>query len=234
MTSLTRNFDIFSNIVAAPQKAYLGIQNNYPVLFPLLSIILLNVLMILFLYASIDYEWFIDHMVELQGDDLSTAEKDQTRQALGMMSPSMMGGIGAISVAVILPIVFSIQALYFVIVSGITNDGFQFKQWFSFTAWSSIPSLIGTLASFVVILTASNGQIAPESVNPLTLNELFFGLNPIKGAGSILASTDISIFWILALMTIGYSQWTDKTLAKSFLIVSLPFVLYYGVRFLLL
>jgi len=68
----------------------------------------------------------------------------------------------------------------------------------------------------------------------LTLNELFFGLNPIKGAGSILASTDISIFWILALMTIGYSRWTDKTLAKSFFIVSLPFVFYYGIRFLLL
>ncbi|MCW8877654.1 MAG: YIP1 family protein [Kangiellaceae bacterium] len=227
------SFSIFTNIFTSPDKAFNDIKADYPVVMPMLTLIALNALLVIALYASIDFQWFVDHMVELQAGELTKSEQDQTRQAFEMMSPGMMGGIGAFSVAVVLLIVFCLQAVYFVIVSGITNDGFEFKQWLSLATWSSLPSLLGTLASFVVVFTSTNGQIAPESLNPLSLNELFFGLNALKGVGNIMASTDITMFWSIALLTLGYSNWTGKSKANSFFIVILPFAIYFGVRFLI-
>jgi len=228
------SLSILTSIITTPSKAFADIKVDFPILFPLLSIIGLNAILVVFLYANIDFGWFVDHMVESQSGDVSKAEQDQMRQGMEMMSPTMMSSFGAISVAIVLAIVFCTIALYYVIVSSITNDGFQFKQWLSFVTWTSIPSLVGTFASFVVILMSTNGQIAPETLNPLSLNALFFDLNAIDGLGNILATTDITIFWSIVLMTIGYAKWTESSMAKSFGIVILPYAIYYGIRFLML
>lgn len=228
------NMSILLNIFTAPQKAFEDIEKRYNFLLPLLSLTLFNAVLIIFLYSNIDYEWFVDYMVQAQAGELTNAEQDQQRQAMEMLSPGTMGAIGAISVAIFLAIMFCIYSAYLVIVSNITNDGFQFKQWFSLVTWSTMPSLVSTLAQYVVILTSSNGQIAPETLNPLSLNELFFGLDAISGVGSILATTDITMFWSIALLSIGYSKWTKKSYANSLIIVLIPYILYYSVRFLLI
>ncbi|WP_444994578.1 YIP1 family protein [Aliikangiella sp. IMCC44359] len=231
-SSTSSSISILTNIITSPQQAFKDIQHAYPILLPFLAVVLMNAVVVILLFASIDYEWYVDHMVEAQAGELSRAEQDQTRAAFEMMSPSLMSGFGAGGVIVGIGIMYSVMALYFVIVSNVTNDGFQFKQWFSFISWTSIPTLIGALASLVIIITSSNGQFAPESINPLTLNELFFGLNPLKGVGSILAKVDITMFWSIALMTIGYAQWTEKSIGKAFGIVILPYLIFYGISFL--
>jgi len=228
------SFSILTTIFTEPQKAFKDIQYSYPVLLPLLSIIALNAILVIMLFASIDFEWYIDHMVEISAGEASKAEQDQVRQGLSLFSPTAMGSMGAVGAAIGILVIYCLMAFYFVIVSNISNDGFQFKQWLSLVSWSSIPTLVGTLAAFVVILTTSNGQIVPEALDPLSLNELFFGMDPVKGLGNILASTNITLFWSIALLTIGYAKWTEKTIAKSFLIIILPYVFYYGVRFLML
>lgn len=234
MTESPSSISILSNIITSPQQAFKDMRQSYPVLLPLLIILFVNALVITLLYTNIDYEWYVDHMVEAQAGELSKAEQDQARAAFQMMSPSIMTGVGVAGVIIGISAIYCVISLYFVIVSNITNDGFQFKQWFSFISWSSIPSIVGALASIVVIITSSNGQISPESINPLTLNELFFGLNGLKGIGSILATTDITMFWSIVLMTIGYAQWTEKSIGKAFAIVILPYLIYYGIRFLMI
>jgi len=201
MSDSTSSMSILTNIFTAPEKAYKAIQQDYPVLLPLLLIIAAQAVVAVLMFSSIDYQWYVDYMV--------------------------FAAIG-------IPAIFAIFSLYYVIVSNITNDGFQFKQWFSFIAWSSLPMLVDVLASAVTILTASNGQFAPESINPLTLNELFFGMDAMQGLGNIMASTSITLFATLTLLTIGYSKWTEKSLGKSFMIIIVPYVIYYGIRFLML
>ncbi|TQV75448.1 hypothetical protein FLL45_11040 [Aliikangiella marina] len=233
-TESPSSLSILTNIITTPGTAFSDMRVDYPVALPLIGIIALNALVVVLLYANIDFGWFIEHMVEAQGGDISNAEKDQMRQGMEMMSPTSMGIFGAISVAIVMLVIFCAYSLYYVIVSSITNDGFQFKQWLSFVTWTSIPSLIGTLASMVVVFMSSNGQISPETLNPLSLNALFFDFNAMEGVGNILASTDISIFWSIALMTIGYAKWTESSIGKSLGIVLVPYVIYYGIRILML
>ena len=233
MSESNGNLSILTNLFTAPQAAFEGIIRESPILLPMLTIIAINAILVVFLYTNIDYPWFVDHMVELQAGDLSKAEQNQVRQGMEMMSPRVMGGVGAFSVAAVLCVIFCLEALYFLIVSNIAGDGFRFKQWLALVSWTAMPSLLGSLAAFVNILSSSNGQIAPESLNPLSLNELFFNLQATQGIGAILASVDITLFWTLALMVMGYAKWTQRSLIKSSLIVLTPFVVIFGIRFLL-
>ena len=234
MSDSTSSLSILSNIFTAPERAFKDIQQSYPILLPLLLIIAAQAIVAVLLFSSIDFEWYVDYMVEATAGDKSGAEQDQIRQGFEMMSPTTMSAMAVVGSAIGIPVIFAIFSLYFVIVSNITNDGFQFKQWFSFICWTSLPMLVDVLASIMTILTASNGQFAPESINPLTLNELFFGLDAMQGLGNIMASTSITLLATISLLTIGYAKWTEKSLAKSFMIIMVPYVIYYGIRFLML
>ena len=224
---------IFINILTSPSKAFKDMQADYPVLFPLFTIVTLNVVLMVMLFSSIDFSWYVDYMVEATAGDKSRAEQDQVRQGLEMIGPTGYMGIAIVGVVIGIPIIFCLFALYFVIVSNVRNDGFQFKQWLSFISWTSIPALIGTLASFVAIMTISNGQIAPEKINPLSFNELFFNLDAVQGVGNILASADITLFWVIGLMIIGYAKWTESSYGKALSIILGPYFILFGIRFLL-
>jgi len=228
-SSSTSFFTILSNIFTAPTDAMQQVQERYNILFPLLTLMLATVVVFSYYYVAVDYQWYIDHMVEVSAGELSKSEQEQTRTAFTMMSQTAMGTITAITAAISIAVIFVIQAVYFVIVSNITNDGFQFKQWMSFIAWSSLPALMVYLAMIVYIFSSSNGQIAFETLNPLSLNDLFFGLDATKGAGKMLASLDLTKFWSMYIMIIGYKKWTDKSMSISATVILIPFVGIYAI-----
>ena len=233
MSDSTSSLNILVNIFASPVNAYEDLQKNYPILLPLLLSMSISLLAIILLYSSIDYHWLIDHMVELQSGDTSPAQQEQMRKAMGSMSPRSMGMIAGASIVIMSVVIYSLYAGYLLVISNLNNDGIGFKKWFSFVVWSFLPALLGGVASIVTILSSSNGQIAPERLNPLSLNELIFNLDPSDGMGSFLASTDISIFWILTIMTLGYAKWTQRAYFNSFLLVSAPLLAYYAIRILM-
>ena len=225
----TSNMTILTNIFTSPAQAMTQVQERYNVVFPLMLLLVSSALVFMYYFMAVDYQWYIDHTVELTAGELSKSEQEATRSALSMMSQNTMGIITAVSVVIITAIMLVIQAVYFVIVSNITNDGYQFKQWMSFNCWASMPALVVFLAMAATMLFSGNGQVALESANPLSLNELIFGLDPTKGAGKLLASLDLTKFWAMYIMVIGYQKWTGKSLQTSLLIALLPFIMIYGI-----
>ena len=225
----TNSLTILGNIFTSPAEAMEQIQESYSVMLPLLTLMAATVAVFVYYYVAVDYQWYIEHMVEMSAGDLSKSEQEQTRAGMEMMSQNTMGGIASISAAIGLAIVFVIQAVYYVIVSNITNDGFQFKQWMSFVTWTSMPALFVYLAMVVYIFTSSNGQIPFESLNPISLNELFFNLDPTVGLGKMLGSLDLTKFWSMYIMIIGYQKWTGKSMQASATVVLIPFVAIYGI-----
>jgi len=225
---------ILGNIFTAPSQAMVQVQERYSIAFPMLLMALLTGLAMYTYYVMVDYEWLVDYLVQSTAGDLSKAEQDQTRAGLSMMPQAVMGAVSAVSIVIFIPILYIIQAVYFVIISNINNDGYDFKQWLSFVSWTSIPSILVAIAMFVVIFTSGNGQIVPESINPLSLNELFFGMDPSKGEGKLLASIHLAQFWSLAIMVMGYQMWTKKSTASSAAIVVTPFILFYFIWYLLI
>ena len=130
--SSTSYSTILSNIFMAPANAMQQVQERYNILFPLFSLMLATILVFSYYYVAVDYQWYVEHMVEISAGELSKSEQEQARAAFSMMSQTTMGVITTITASIGIAIVFVIQAVYFVIVSSITNDGYQFKQWMSF------------------------------------------------------------------------------------------------------
>lgn len=225
--AFTGGLTILTNIFTAPTEAMKQVQERYSFALPMISMALLMGAVMFAYYAIVDYAWFVDYLVESTAGELSKAEQDASRAVFDMMSQSTMGLVTAASLMIGIPIIYVIQAVYFVIVSNVNNDGYEFKQWLSFIAWTSMPGLIVVLTMAAVLLTSSNGQIPPDSLNALSLNELIFGLDPTKGLGKLLASIHIAQIWSFVLMVIGYQVWTKKSMATSAMIVMTPFVLFY-------
>jgi hypothetical protein len=233
MSESVNSMSIMSNIFTNPQTAFDEIKIKYPIILPLLTLIILQAALLIVMYMSIDYKWYVDEMVQrMTTADSNQEDLDAMRQGMEMMSATTTGIIGAVFASLFIAAMYSIMSLYFVIISSITNDGFKFKQWYSFIAWTSMPAVIGLLAGFVMVLTASNGQIVPESINPLSLNELIFNMDATKGGiGSILAGTSITAFWSFALMVIGYAKWTGKSTTVSAAIIFALYAVTYGIWF---
>jgi len=231
---LVGNLTILSNVLTAPSKGLAQVKQSFSIAFPLIAITLLTGLAMYYYYVTVDYDWLIDYLVESTAGDLSKAEQDQTRTGLSMMPQGVMGAVSAVSIMIFIPIMFLIHAVYFLIISNINNDGYEFKQWLSFVSWTATPAILVAVAMFVFLFTSSNGQIAPDSINPLSLNELFFNLDASKGVGKLLASIHLAQFWSIAIMIMGYQQWTNKSAASSSAIVVIPYLLFYGIWFLLI
>jgi hypothetical protein len=223
----TGNLTILTNIFTSPANAMTQVQERYSVAFPLLLTIILTGVVWFCYYTMIDYQWFIDYMVETSAGELSKAEQDQTRAGISMMSPTVMGSVTAITAGIAIALIYVIHSVYFLIVSNINGDGYEFKQWLSFVSWTSMPILLTILAMFAMIFASSSGQIAPDALNPLSLNELIFGLEPSKGLGKMLSSIHLPQLWSWAIMVIGYKTWTKKSMASSAMIVLIPFAMFY-------
>jgi len=223
----TGNMTIFSNLFTAPSLAMTQVQQRYNVLFPLFVMILMTALVMVAYFVVLDYAWYLDFLVETTAGELSKAEQDQQRSIMEMMSKPVMGSIAVVTSMVGIAVIYVIQAVYFLIVSNVNNDGYQFKQWFSFISWTAMPALLAILAMFVFLFSSSNGQIAPDSMNPLSLNELFFGLESSKGLGKLLSTIHLPQLWSFAVMVIGYQSWTKSSTVKSAFVVLTPFVLIY-------
>jgi len=225
--SSSGNMAILTNIFTAPATALTQIQERYNVAFPLLLTIFLSAAVWFSYYAMVDYDWFIDYIVETTAGELSKAEQDQTRASMAMMSQTAMGVITAVTASIAVAVIYVIQAVYFLIVSNVNNDGYEFKQWLSFVAWTSMPILLTIFAMFAMLLSSTSGQIAPDALNPLSLNELIFGLEPSKGVGKLLSTIHIPQLWSLAIRIMGYQVWTKKSTGASAMIVLTPFFLFY-------
>jgi len=221
MPTSPSSFKLVSEVFFAPRKAMQLLTIDFPVMMPLLLVVLSAAGLFAFYYSNVDFNWLIDHLTEVSAKGLSKSERTNIHNVMSQLTPGNMALIAGISVTVFIVISFVVQSGMLVLVSSVTNDGFQFKQWFSLVGWSHLPSLVTSLASAMTILISENGQIAPESINPLSLNELIFHLDPTHGWGKIFTTIDLSYFWTIALMSIGYTVWTKSHWLKGLLIVIL-------------
>ena len=222
-------FSILVNLITSPQQAYQAMKFDYPILFPLMIFIVLMITTTILYMTSVDYEWFVEQQVEMMAGDKSKAEQDLVRAQFDLMSPLVQSLVQSAFLTIGYIVMFCAYSGYYVINSGINNDGYDFKQWFSFIAWAWIPKCIMFFMAIVIILISDNGQIPQDSLNPTSLNYLFFELSPASGLGSLFSMIDLGTVWSWIIMTIGYQVWTKSSIAKSAFITLLPYIVIYGI-----
>jgi hypothetical protein len=145
------------------------------------------------------------------------------------MSKNMLVTMSAIGGALGPLVMYGLVATYFTIVSKITNIQISFGKWFAFAAWAAVPGLLLIPLGALQIVLAQQGQLAPNQLNPLSLNQLFFHIDMSARWATLLDSISLTTLWTLFVSVIGFQTWTKKSRASSIAIVAAPYLVIFGI-----
>jgi hypothetical protein len=131
---------------------------------------------------------------------------------------------GAVAVAAIK----LLEALYYSLAGKITNVERSFRHWLALASWSSLPSLLGVVASAALLLATDTNQIDTGALAALSLNELFFHVS-LNGKGYTLLTTLTLLHpWMWWLTALSVRLWSGRSWTFSAIFALLPVVVGYG------
>lgn len=214
--------------VTSPSAAYKELNERPRFLLPLIALVVATGLVTAWYYMAVDFEWFKDYIfgTNKRIQEMPAAEREKM---MSMMSQKMITGSGVIGAAMGLPMIFAIQAAYFLLAGKVTNVQKTFMHWFGLVCWSNVPTFIGLLAAVGLLLTEGTGmQIGPEALQVLSLNELFFQLKMGDPGFRLYSSLSLFSFWGWALAIYGVHEWSNRSWFFSAIFVLLPFIVIYG------
>jgi hypothetical protein len=215
------------DIVASPGKALEEIRQHTSWLWwPLLVSILLASGLFIYYYNWVDFPWLVEETIRQVPIEDRAESEDAIRQ---FMQPGRSMWFTVFMVVLMTFVIYTIQATYLHLANKLTT-GTQlgFGNWFSFSAWTSFVSVFGTLAGFVMILMADSNQLTTHSLAALSMNSLLVHASPGDAWFTWASSLNLIHFWSLFLMIIGFARWTNSGMVKSTVIVTLPWVLIFG------
>lgn len=213
------------DIIVSPSEVFPRIRAKPTILLPLLLIVLATA-SVQFGYVYLtDFGFLVDQLVEQAMAANPNATEGQLRQIYDSMSQATMAGAGAASTAVIVLVILSLNAVYLNFMGKFSFVQLGFKSWFSLLCWTSIPALFAVLASWVAILTATNGQLPLSAVSPLSLSSLL----QLETSSTLLQQFNLAQIWSMALLVLGYRDWTGKSMLAAAIITLTPYMLVYGI-----
>ena len=222
-------FGSLINIFLEPRKTLEDLRSHASWWWlPLAAVVVLYMLFQVWYINRVDISWFADQALAPQADKLTA---DQLRDAHARFTPTGMMVFSVIA-CVGLVIWYLIQGLYFMLaakVGGWQQQGFG--NWLNFIAWTSMPAVLGFVASAAYMFSTSSRQISPVDIDITSLNTLALHI-PLGAKGQALASSlRITTLWSWALMVTGVSAWTGKDSVKSAITVLTPYLLCYVIWF---
>lgn len=230
MSQPTSALNTLTNILTSPVLAFRELNSRPTLLLPLLTLLAANIVLMLCFFASVDFAWLIEQMVNTQSLDKSAAERADMEKAMSGLTPLIMGGSAIVGVLLGVLVIFSLLAVYLLLANKLLDsEQLGFKHWFSFTCWCAMPTLFTALASLVNVFLTTDGQLSLEALNPISFNNLFLHLPPHHPLFGPISSWDPMTLWNQLLMVLGFSYWMGKPLAKSAAIVLAPTLVIYGI-----
>ena len=221
-------FNALVDIVASPGKALDEIRQHTSWLWwPLLITILLSSGLFIYYYSWVDFPWLVEETIrQIPVED--RAESEDPIRAL--MQPGRAMWFTVIVAAIVLPVIYTIQALYLHLANKVmTGADIRFGSWFSFSVWTWFVSVFGTLAGFAVILMADSNQMSTQGLAVLSMNSLLVHANPGEPWFTWAGRLNLINFWTLFLISIGFARWTGASMVKATVIAVLPWLLIFGV-----
>jgi hypothetical protein len=221
------NLNLIVLLATQPRRAFEELDARPRILFPLLLGLLTTVGLLLWYYAVVDIDWLIDQSLTSspRAAAMTEAQRAQAAAFLSrrvLMWSSVGGGI------VLVLLMRTLEAAYFMLVGKVTNVQRSFKHWFALAWWTSLPLLLTLVPTVLLMLLRHSDQFAADVLQPLSLNALFF--NRGMGASGYTLLTTLTLLHPLAwlLSVIGLKTWSGRSWPYSALVVLLPIVICYG------
>ncbi len=105
--------------------------------------------------------------------------------------------------------------------------GLKFRQAFSVTSYSFLPSAVSSVLTMVVMLLKNPEDFDMQNALPANLGAFLSTQTTPKWLHALAASFDLFTFWIMLLMALGFSVFAKRlSFGKSLTLVLIPWALY--------
>jgi hypothetical protein len=219
------NLQVARLLFTSPTRAFTELKQKPVFALPMLLTIIGTMLVTAWYYSRVDIVWFQEQA--LAAARISAAQQQQVASAT--IRPILVWG-SVIAAPIVLIIVVSISALYFMLAGSLTNVRYSFKHWFAFNWWASSPQIIAYIPS-ILILALSNTAHKPVSsvLATLSLNELVFHRAMGTTGYSLLSGLGLVQVAAACLTYIGLRAWSGRSVLFCLVMALLPSVLIYGI-----
>ncbi len=213
---------IIAALLTNPRRAFAEIEKNPRFAVPMILLLVANVGVVVWFYASIDVNSFINNMLTSRG--LNAAQR---AQAAAFMTRNTLMGSALIGGVLWLFVIQLVEAFYFFFIYEFLDVRKSFRQWFAFTWWTSLPTLISAAAT-AVMLVLTHAAASVAVLSPLSLNALFYHFDPEDSGYSLLNSITLVQPLTILLTVIGAHAWSERSWLSSVTVVVLPRLVLYG------
>ncbi len=194
---------------------------------PFILVISATFLMLLYFFQSVDFKWMIEQMAD--GMAAKGQSDDEIKAFQDNMSHNIMQWSSIIAATVGITVINLFVALYYYLATKISaKNDFKFTDWYGFTWWVALPTVVSALLSALVVFFADNGHVSLQDIQPTSLNSLFFNIAPSSHWFNFLESINLFNFWTIAVATIGLKVWLKVDTKKALFISAAPFIVIYG------
>ncbi len=195
---------------------------------PFFLVTLMSSLVFVHYFSVVDIDWFQEQSIE-QAAAMTGMSYQELKEATPPTDASSSMLQTVISVAIGLVIVNLFGALYFLLATKITaKNELSFGDWFAFAWWTSLPAVLSSMVSMLVIFFATDTFIAMADLQPTSFNSLFFGLPQSNVWSSFFEGISLFNFWMIALSYFGLKSWLAIESKKAFILAIIPSVIIYG------
>jgi hypothetical protein len=224
------NFSLASALLFEPRKAFAEIDARPRFWFPLLVLIAAAVILAVWYRSVVDLEWVTDRAIRASSfaSRLTEAQIEETikRQTA---NPGVGTVLTAVATAIIIVLITLLATLYMKLAGKLTHVQRSFRQWFSLSMWTALPSVLSTVGAAFVLLTATTSQIDQAELKPLSLNSLFFQRAFNEPGYALFSSIDLIQLFCLFLLVAGVRAWSGRSWLFSAVFALLPYALVYGI-----
>lgn len=217
--SLSSDLQNVIDIVTKPQKAIGYLRDTPSLLVPMLLVPLATACWFVVFQsvnANLVAESVVSEMTAQSPPEISAEE-------LTSIVSVLMRVLGPIWAAIAVYLSMLIVAGYLRVVTPDKETSTSFREWLSLTAWAQIPYVLSAILGIAFMVFFASEATGLDDLNPFALA---FYLNGSSSgfAISFLSQIDLFVLWMLGILAVGYSKWTEKNIWLSVLIVSIPYL----------
>jgi hypothetical protein len=223
------NLEILQALVFEPRKAFAELAERPKYWFPLLLLLVATLLTTVWYTSKVDLAWAADRQIH-HSVFSSNLSEDQIQQAVKAAEGrrGLQISISVIAIAIVLPVVVMVAALYNQLVGKMVGFERTFRQWFAFVCWCAIPSALAAVPAALVLATTDTSQIGQEALKPLSLNSLFFHRAIGEPGFSLFTNFDLFQVATMYLSLVGLKVWSGRSWLFCVLFIGIPWLLIYG------
>ncbi len=212
------------NVLLDPQGTFSALEQKPRWLFSLSLLVLSNLAIWIYYYQVVDFDWLQTFLVS-SNPDIRTG--NERAQALHFLQRGNLVRMACLGVLIGIPLMCLISATYYSLVGKLMGVDERFPAWYGFVVSTAFPGILSVPVMLGAVLM-SDGRIAPEQMNLLSINSLFFDGNaeaPFKG---LMDALNLTTLWSVALAGYGLRQWSGRSWWLCLFVALLPMAMMYG------